>query len=75
MGLNYIWIDSLCIIQDDHDDWLAEAESMSNISERVYVTLMAAHAQDRHNGMFTARPAPALSSVLSHFFQFGLPAP
>lgn len=27
LGYRYIWIDSLCIIQDDRDDWLEQAPS------------------------------------------------
>ncbi|XXG97823.1 hypothetical protein Hte_004137 [Hypoxylon texense] len=26
----YIWIDSLCIIQDSHDDWIRESKMMAN---------------------------------------------
>lgn len=27
----YIWIDSLCIVQDDHKDWLREAALMDQV--------------------------------------------
>jgi hypothetical protein len=28
LGLEYIWIDSLCIVQDDEQDWAREASCM-----------------------------------------------
>lgn len=31
VGLSYIWIDSLCIVQDDNEDWIREAATMSSI--------------------------------------------
>lgn len=31
LGFRYIWIDSLCIIQDDPQDWMREAEKMADI--------------------------------------------
>jgi hypothetical protein len=31
LGLRYLWIDSLCIIQDDEDDWLAESKTMGTL--------------------------------------------
>lgn len=30
LGLRYVWIDSLCIIQDSTSDWGAEASQMAN---------------------------------------------
>ena len=31
LGLRYIWIDALCIVQDDEDDWKTEAAKMAAI--------------------------------------------
>ena len=31
LGLRYVWIDALCIVQDDSDDWKREAASMAEI--------------------------------------------
>ena len=39
LGIRFIWIDSLCIVQDDPDDWQLEAARMSSIFENAEVTL------------------------------------
>jgi hypothetical protein len=31
LGLQYLWIDSLCIIQDDANDWAIESAKMANV--------------------------------------------
>lgn len=31
LGLSYLWIDSLCIIQDDAQDWSTEAAVMGQV--------------------------------------------
>ena len=42
LGIEYIWIDSLCIIQGDETDWLAESPKMGAIYQNAYV-VFAAH--------------------------------
>jgi hypothetical protein len=32
LGMQWLWIDSLCIIQDDLTDWQHEASKMSEVS-------------------------------------------
>ncbi|KAI0881269.1 heterokaryon incompatibility protein-domain-containing protein [Annulohypoxylon maeteangense] len=41
LGVRYIWIDSLCIIQDDKDDWSRESANMCDIYENSYLTIAA----------------------------------
>lgn len=42
VGINYVWIDSLCIIQDDPEDWNRESALMSQIYRNAYFTLAIA---------------------------------
>ena len=51
----YIWIDSLCIIQDDPADWKAEAAKMGSIYERAYVTISATDACGSTEGFLHQR--------------------
>ncbi|KAK8119770.1 heterokaryon incompatibility protein-domain-containing protein [Apiospora kogelbergensis] len=52
LGLKYLWIDSLCIIQDDTEDWKIQAAQMCNIYSGAYVTIAATSSSDSDNGMF-----------------------
>jgi hypothetical protein len=41
LGIRYIWIDSLCIVQDDREDWKTEASKMHSIYRNAFVTIAA----------------------------------
>ncbi|KAG8158066.1 hypothetical protein KVR01_011827 [Diaporthe batatas] len=45
LGIQYIWIDSLCIIQDDDDDWKREATNMARYYQDAWLTI-AAHSSE-----------------------------
>jgi hypothetical protein len=55
IGISYLWVDALCIIQDDIHDWQAEILNMSNIYEQSTLTLAASEARDCHGGLFVKR--------------------
>lgn len=42
LGLRYLWIDSLCIIQDDAGDWERQSLLMGQIYYQANITIMAA---------------------------------
>ena len=46
LGLHYIWIDSLCIIQDDKADWDREAALMGMVYSQAFVVVSAASSQN-----------------------------
>jgi len=56
LGVRYIWIDSLCIIQNDALDWERESGIMASIYENSYVTVSATHSPNSHTGCFSSRP-------------------
>jgi hypothetical protein len=43
LGVRFLWVDALCIIQDDKDDWDKEAARMGDVYMNAYCTI-AAHA-------------------------------
>ena len=55
LGLKYIWIDSLCICQDDAKEWKYEASRMFEIYGNAYLTIAATAAQDGTIGLFSNR--------------------
>ncbi|KAI0851665.1 heterokaryon incompatibility protein-domain-containing protein [Daldinia vernicosa] len=42
LGIRYLWIDALCIIQDIPEDWEAESVKMCDIFANSYITVSAA---------------------------------
>lgn len=55
LGVSYLWIDTLCIMQDSGRDWAAEAEKMGRVYEEATCTIAAAAASNPHDGCFTSR--------------------
>ena len=46
IGIRYLWIDALCIIQDDRVDWRTESSQMGDIYAGAYVTIATDGAVD-----------------------------
>ncbi|KAI1370127.1 HET-domain-containing protein [Hypoxylon crocopeplum] len=44
LGIQYLWIDSLCIIQQDMDDWGVNAGKMETVFSSAYCTIAASSA-------------------------------
>lgn len=57
LGFRYLWIDSLCIVQDDPDDWEKHARDMACIFANSFLTICASHARDSTIGIFADRQA------------------
>ncbi|KAN0076389.1 Heterokaryon incompatibility protein (HET) domain containing protein, partial [Elaphomyces granulatus] len=55
IGTRYLWIDSLCIIQDSRDDWRHEAASMSSVYKNSFCNIAATGSENSHGGCFKAR--------------------
>lgn len=52
LGLDFIWIDALCIIQDDYADWLRESTRMASVYGGSYVNITASSARSVYEGCF-----------------------
>ncbi|KAL9024454.1 MAG: hypothetical protein Q9196_006505 [Gyalolechia fulgens] len=54
LGLRYLWIDALCIIQDSVSDWEAEAARMQDVYGSAHLTIAGTSATSSIDG-FVAR--------------------
>ena len=55
LGCRYLWVDSLCIIQDSKDDWAKESAVMGSIYQNSLCTITAAAADNANGGCFSER--------------------
>jgi hypothetical protein len=55
LGIRYLWIDALCIVQDNFDDWAHEAGLMSKVYRYCSVNIAAAGAADSKGGCYRTR--------------------
>jgi hypothetical protein len=55
LDLRYLWIDSLCIIQDDLDDWRQESANMTSTYANSYITIAATKSPGDTGGCFSTR--------------------
>src|SRR2546423_3103415 len=51
-GIRWVWIDTLCIIQDDETDWIRESARMGSVYANAYLTISAAASTDDSSGIF-----------------------
>ncbi|KAK4168150.1 heterokaryon incompatibility protein 6 [Cladorrhinum sp. PSN259] len=58
IGLQYLWVDSLCIIQDDAADKLREVTRMADIYKNACITISAARADKATEGFLKDRSHP-----------------
>ncbi|KAH7360862.1 heterokaryon incompatibility protein-domain-containing protein [Rhexocercosporidium sp. MPI-PUGE-AT-0058] len=59
LRIRYLWIDSLCIIQDDKDDWKKESAIMGDVYYKAFVTLFAhSYAQGPNQMSQSSRNGP-----------------
>ncbi|OCL14849.1 HET-domain-containing protein, partial [Glonium stellatum] len=57
LRIQFVWIDSLCIIQDSAEDWAREAAKMHNVYRNAFVTLAATSAQSSQDGFAHRSPS------------------
>jgi hypothetical protein len=66
LDIPYLWIDSLCIVQDDHEDWQREALKMNEAYLGSSLTIAATDAEDSTWGCFGRGDNP--SAQMEGFF-------
>jgi hypothetical protein len=61
IGLRYIWIDALCIVQDDTDDWSHESSQMNLVYRHAFVTFCTLNSDSCHQSFIHRAPAVKVS--------------
>lgn len=54
-GVHYIWVDTLCITQDDDRDWMRESSMMSSVYGGSSLNIAATAAENGADGLFFPR--------------------
>lgn len=69
MGIRYVWIDALCIVQDDHDDWASQAPLMGTIFQNATCTIAAHSAEHSDYGFLSIAKGTKMVEVGSEYQQ------
>lgn len=67
LDIPFLWIDSLCIVQDSEEDWLAESAKMADIYSRAVLTIAASLAERDTDSLFSHAPQTYRSKRLTNF--------
>ena len=52
LGVSYLWIDSICIVQGDKEEWEREGGTMFHVYQNAHVTLAAAAGRGGFTGLW-----------------------
>ncbi|KAI9155007.1 chlorogenic acid esterase precursor [Paramyrothecium foliicola] len=61
LGIMYIWIDSLCIMQDSAEDWMHESKRMGDVYSHAECNIAATGHRNGTFGLFSERNALPLA--------------
>jgi hypothetical protein len=68
VGIQYLWIDSICIVQDDPQDWNVQAQQMGRIYGNASFVIAAKSARNSSIGLFRKQSVRLTSSNCSPLF-------
>ena len=72
LSLRLLWVDSLCIVQDDSIDTAREIASMPQIYQNAHITISAARSTDSEDGFLQDLSMPSAQAKVFKF-PFGCP--
>jgi hypothetical protein len=69
LGIHYLWIDALCLLQQDADEWLRESPLMHEVYGNATLSLAAVSSMNNEQGLYRKRSKsgapPATVSLIS----------
>jgi hypothetical protein len=63
LEVQYVWIDSLCILQGDIHDWTLTSSQMGSVYKDAYLTISATSAAGSNCGFLNIRPSANVIQV------------
>ncbi|KAH6843217.1 heterokaryon incompatibility protein-domain-containing protein [Chaetomium sp. MPI-CAGE-AT-0009] len=66
LGIRYLWIDSLCILQDSEQDWAAESARMGLVYQDATLTLSAMIPPNSKSGILNPNESHWRPPTISH---------
>lgn len=66
-GIDYIWIDRLCIFQDSAEDWQKEASTMQDVYRNAQFSICALGSEDSDTGCFFERDPTKVAPTIVSF--------
>lgn len=67
LKMKYLWIDSLCIIQDSQEDWRRESSLMNKVYRHSFCNIAAAASVDSQSGCFFPREPSSMPALLAPY--------
>jgi hypothetical protein len=52
LGVEFLWVDALCIVQDSIDDWRSESLAMYHVYKNSFCNIAATASPTPHGGLF-----------------------
>ncbi|KAI8633541.1 HET-domain-containing protein [Xylariaceae sp. FL1651] len=68
LGIRYLWIDSLCILQDSKEDWEKESRKMGDVYRNATLTISASASPGSKHGIFGSAQAHSPASPAGHAY-------
>ncbi|KXX80950.1 Heterokaryon incompatibility protein 6, OR allele [Madurella mycetomatis] len=59
LGIRYLWVDSLCIVQDDPESQGEQLRAMGAVYGEAYLTIVALRSEHAHSGIHRVGPTDA----------------
>lgn len=75
LGLKYLWVDSLCIIQDSTEDREREIAHMAQIYKNAFVTISAAAAKGCQEGFLKTEGRATTHDLRKQSFKIDIATP
>ncbi|UKZ78746.1 hypothetical protein TrVFT333_006491 [Trichoderma virens FT-333] len=67
LGFQYIWIDAICIVQDDEADWAYEAAKMQHVYAGASLTISTVASSSSEDGLFRLRQTRNSTAVCLNY--------